>query len=601
MKSKTLLLLFCVLMILVILLTLDRVGLFDPAVPDPDANRIFPTLTASDVRTVSLRGEQTDFSLVRIGENGWQLQQNGIVEKQANPALADTLVTMLCELRFVRQFDPSDSKNGIADLLTGLNPPASTVVLTDAQGQSHRLLCGVQTPTLGEQTAQTYVRPDGRTDTFVVPGDLTSMLKRSVNAYRQRLVITAPLDAVNQIVVDGTESYTLSKMPDGEWSLTQPTQLKAQQKEVAGLLREIAFLRKTQFLSDGQAPLADFGLDKPRLRLTLASPDAKPITLLLGEGRGDLICATIEGQPSVFTIRRAAGRRLQPRRSSIENRAVLSFNPNDVTTVSVKQPGRTLLLKRDGKQWGIITPFRTAGNSDNIHSALNTLAQTQAKRWFPTAGKTAMTLGTPRATILLTLAGAKKSDPPKTLTLHVGGMSPDEFEAFCQVPGQPQIAEVASSELAPLLETPAFFTSPKLHEEPYDAVTKLTLRSGETTRSFTRSGEKWSADQGDGLGLHTIKFEAMVRSLCNLQVLDVVHAGDSLPDTYSLAKDQIRVTLGHSTPTDGKPATPATQIYFAIVDAQLYAWLDIAVPIVVGQADGDLSRAILILTGNPTQ
>ena len=601
MKSKTLLLLFCTLIVLVILLTLDRVGLFDPATPDPDANRIFPTLTASDVRTVTLGGEENGFSLVRIGEDGWQLVQKDLATKQANPKAVDSLVKTLCELRFVRQFDPSDSKNGISDLLTGLNPPASSVVLTDAQGTSHRLLCGVQTPTLGEQKAQTYVRPDGQSDTFVVPGNLTSMLKRPVDAYRERLVFTDPLDAVNQIVIDGKESYTLSKTPDGQWHLTEPTQLKAQQKVVAGLLREIAFLRKTQFLSDGQAAPSDFGLDKPRLRLTLSSPQGQPVTLRLGEGRGDLICASIEGDPSVFAIRRAAGRRVQPRRSTIEDRAVLPFNPNDVTAVSVKQAGQTLLLKRNEKQWTIAAPFATAGNADNIHAALNTLAQAQAKRWFPTTGVGAMTLGTPHATISLTIAGATKSDPPKSITLHVGGLSPDEFDAFCQVPGQPQIAEVSSSELAPLLETPAFFTSQTLHKEPYEQVTKLAIRSGDTTSSFARVDEKWSAKDGDGLGLNTIEFEAMVRSLCNLQVLDVVHAGDSLPDTYSLAKDQIRVTLARAAPTDGKAATPATQIYFAIVDAQLYAWLDIAVPIVVGEVKDDLSRAILILTGNPTQ
>ena len=121
-------------MVLVLLLTLERLGLFDPAAADPDANRIFPTLTAGDVRTVTLGGEKSGFSLVRIGKSGWQLQQNGVAMKQANPKTTDALVKTLCELRFVRQFDPSDSKNGISDLLTGLNPPASTVVLTDTQG-----------------------------------------------------------------------------------------------------------------------------------------------------------------------------------------------------------------------------------------------------------------------------------------------------------------------------------------------------------------------------------------------------------------------------------------------------------------------------------
>lgn len=91
---------------------------------------------------------------------------------------------------------------------------------------------------------------------------------------------------------------------DDLWHLTAPQEGEADQGQVVRLVEELADLRPKRVLTETTAPLADFGLEPPAMRVEVELKDGSSHAVLLGarNADGSGFYALVEGQLTVYLI-----------------------------------------------------------------------------------------------------------------------------------------------------------------------------------------------------------------------------------------------------------------------------------------------------------
>src|SRR5207248_11603730 len=93
------------------------------------------------------------------------------------------------------------------------------------------------------------------------------------------------------------EPLQLAKSNSGEWQITQPKQLRADESAVSGVLSTLSSLNSERMVEDKASDLKNFGLDHPTLEVDLGEKDNKSQKLLIGDDTpvGNAVYAMLAG------------------------------------------------------------------------------------------------------------------------------------------------------------------------------------------------------------------------------------------------------------------------------------------------------------------
>jgi hypothetical protein len=102
----------------------------------------------------------------------------------------------------------------------------------------------------------------------------------------------------------GQKTVTLEKDASGNWQLTAPQKLRADEGEVRNLLFALTPLNADRLLEEKAAGFRPYGLEEPSLQLTITARDNKPRKLLFGDETptGNGVYARLENDPRVFIV-----------------------------------------------------------------------------------------------------------------------------------------------------------------------------------------------------------------------------------------------------------------------------------------------------------
>ena len=90
----------------------------------------------------------------------------------------------------------------------------------------------------------------------------------------------------------------------GLWHIIYPVEEEADQGQVVRLVEELADLRPRRALTGTTAPLADYGLEPPAMRVEVELADGSWHAILLGARNADRSAyyARVDGQPTVYLV-----------------------------------------------------------------------------------------------------------------------------------------------------------------------------------------------------------------------------------------------------------------------------------------------------------
>jgi hypothetical protein len=271
---------------------------------------------------------------------------------------------------------------------------------------------------------------------------------------------------------------------NGQWQLTQPTQLAADPDTVGSMVSSLSSLNADKVIEDKAADLQPYGLHVPTLDITVVRKDGKSDQLLIGDDTptGSGAYAKLTADPRVFTVSSYTKTSLDKTPSDLRDKRLLTFDSDKLTRVELQAKGQPVEFgKNNQNEWQILKPRPLRADGSQVETLINKLkdakmdlsgAQEDVARNFAAAAKVAIAV--------VTDAGGNQ-------TLEVRrDKDKNCYAKSSAVAGTYKVASDLADALDKNLDD---FRNKKLFDFGFSDPSKVELK----TVTYAKSGDKWLA------------------------------------------------------------------------------------------------------------
>ncbi|HUX00444.1 MAG TPA: DUF4340 domain-containing protein [Phycisphaerae bacterium] len=429
-----------------------------------------------------------------------------------------------------------------------------------------------------------YVRLDGGKQVAVLEDDgLLALAADKIETFRSRDISAPAGDEIVRITLAGPAgAVRLDRSGEdaGRWVLAQPFAARADGEACAAILRQVTGLRVTEFVPSETEDLARFGLEEPRLVVTLfkkapeeaakpeksegaaeeqvneEKPAAEPVVaqrLRFGTW-ADLKKKTVylaaEDFPGAVTVDASALEPLEKSADELRDKHALVFNKQKVARIEVENSAGRFELAKTGTAWRLRAADReeTSADPDAVQRLLSAaedlkilyfLSDEERNREFPNGLKA-------QGRLRLHVEGEAA---PRGL--DVGGTA--ESRTLLANVREPWIGRAAEKDLEFFQKGwLACLDRTVLAFNPKD-VTRLAVRTADRTVRLERAGDAWKIVEPTQADADPAFADGLLESLKNLRAEEWLAAGTDYKP-YGLEEGQVVCHLGLTPKTEGAPA-----------------------------------------------
>ena len=529
-----------------VLLTADK-SATTPTTDEPEKSEstsIFDKKPEKDsILKVSLeRPGQPKLAFERSGEKGsdgkpapWRMIEPapGTAEGHA----VEGLIAAASELEPQRSFKAGEAgKLSAAD--AGFDVPQAVFTLVDKAGKETKVEIGKRAPLSNNY----FVRLAGNETIHEVQRDLSYDIKKTASDFRRKSPFTvARTDARALKIEHDGKTYELTRNDQGDWVINAPFKAFAAKDKVTAIVNSLAGLYIDKFVDDAPTSLAQFGLDKPWLRIAVTTIEKKlkptsqpagstqPVTpefedvsttheLLVGgtaDATGGTRFVKLPDQPWVGSIASTKADSLLPK--DLRDPSVTRIAAHAITQLDITAGGSSATLKKVDGVWkgeGDLTDV----DVEAVQTVLDTFANLKAVQFVDDASQQLGTgLDKPRATINATAAGAVEP-----LTLHVGLNTTSGRNTWVRVGSQPGAMNVSADMAAKLIVEPISLRSRTIFSLPAADIRRVEQKRGETLTVIERSSDEWKLLQPEGAPIDPSGASEVTRDLASMRARKVV-------------------------------------------------------------------------------
>jgi hypothetical protein len=315
---------------------------------------------------------------------------------------------------------------------------------------------------------------------------------------------------------NGSEQVGGERSSAGQWHITSPAPLPADQSAVASLLGTFSSLNSERLVEEKAGDLAPYGLDAPKLEVDLTEKNNQTQKLLLGDATpaGNGMYAKLDGDPRVFTIPSYDKTSIDKSANDLRDKRLLTVNADKISQVDVVAKKQEMAFGRNKDEWQIIKPKPLRADGAQVDELVRAL--TDAKMELDASDvqkKTAATFAsaTPVAT-------AKVTAESGTQELQLRKNKNDYYAKSSAVEGVYKVASTLGQALDKNLED---FRNKKLFDLGSDDPNKIEFHDGSKTSFLTRSGEDWWSGSAKKMDAGTIQdFIDKIRDLSASKFVD---------------------------------------------------------------------------------
>ncbi|MGH7320900.1 MAG: DUF4340 domain-containing protein, partial [Candidatus Rokuibacteriota bacterium] len=223
-----------------------------------------------------------------------------------------------------------------------------------------------------------YAQREGDSTIFLVDEALAKAIPTTATALRAKTVFAYDRDKLERLELESSKGKVALALEGGAWRITAPAPLKADERAMGDVLQKARDLRATEFVADDAKRLAQFGLDRPHVKLTVWEKDAKePKALLLAPVKDKALAyaTVIGGDPAgafVVTVEGTILEALSRSAQDFRDRSLFAtFNVQDVTRVQIQHETLRLVLERKGEEdWHLVAPRRGKARGTEVSDLL---------------------------------------------------------------------------------------------------------------------------------------------------------------------------------------------------------------------------------------
>jgi hypothetical protein len=338
---------------------------------------------------------------------------------------------------------------------------------------------------------------------------------------------------VKEVTISRNAGETIRLVKSGaEWRMAEPMAVAADGPAVESLLSSLEGLEVQDEAAQSAERLADYGLDTPRLQLTVVADGAKaPLRLLLGaklvDGSG--VYAKLPDKPRVFTIASFVESSLDKKPFDLRDRDFLKIKRDAVKTLAVVGPEGSYTLARDDKgEWAFKAPLATKAGRWAVDGLLGSIENLRMDSVAAEDAKDLKPFGLDKPARTLTLGFVDGS----TRTLEIGTATADKKYQVRQS-GSAMVAIVPPALVDELAKGMANLRAKRLLDVATYDVESFDATLGGIKKTYAKSTakdkdgietSKWKRTAPDAKDLETSKVEDALFKVSGVEASELIDA-----------------------------------------------------------------------------
>lgn len=287
------------------------------------------------VEDVNLTYSDREIHLEKSPDGHWHIVAP--LEADADQQAVKNLVDAIVNAEVTKTIDdPGDDLSPY-----GFDNPTVTITLKLQDGTKvPALIVGDQTP-IGFKA---YARKEGDPKLYLTTGAFHSGVKKELKDVRDKTILSFTDDEVQAIALtrNGSPAVRLERN-DGQWSIAEPAPYKADPAEVRSFLSALRGIRAQDFV-DAPEPLRTYGLDSPRLAVTLSvGKDQIEKSVQFGgevPGASKQLYAKQGARETIYLLGDWALNSLDKDVAKFRDRTVLSFADDAAASITITRRDR---------------------------------------------------------------------------------------------------------------------------------------------------------------------------------------------------------------------------------------------------------------------
>src|SRR5437667_7514971 len=282
------------------------------------------------------------------------------------------------------------------------------------------------------------------------------------------------------------DSVVLSKNGSGQWQITAPRVLAADQDAVSSVLSTLSSLNSDRLVEDKAASFDQYGLAQPSIEVAITKKDGKTQKLLIGDDTptSSGAYATLAGDTRVFTMASSNKSALLKNATDLRDKRLLPFDADKVSSIELTAKKQTIAFGRSKDEWQIVKPKPFRADRLQVEELLRALrdAKMDLSR-SEDEKKAAATFGAGTA-----FATVRVTDVSGAQELQVRKNKDDYYAKSSAVVGVYKISSGTGTGLDKGLDD---FRNKKLFDFGFAEPEKIDIHDGSKNYFLTRSGNDW--------------------------------------------------------------------------------------------------------------
>ncbi len=287
-----------------------------------------------------------------------------------------------------------------------------------------------------------------------------------------------------RLVKPGSDPINLKK-DGGNWVISEPKQMAADQDTVKSLVSSLASLNADRLIDEKPSDLAGFGLVNPPEEVDITLKGGTVNKLLLGSDTpaGSDTYVKLDSNPKVFTVLSSVKSNFDKGVNDLRDKRLLTFNQDKVTAISVTSKGPAFEFGKNGQnEWQITKPKPYRADSPQVDDLLRKLKDAKLDPTAPaTEFATAAKIGS-----------ASVTDNTGTQTIEIRQIAKDKtyLAKSTAVEGTYKLMGDLGDGLKE--KDVDSFRNKKLFDFNFTDPNKVEINGA----SYSKSGDKWTGPAG---------------------------------------------------------------------------------------------------------
>jgi hypothetical protein len=439
------------------------------------------SLKKEDVTAFTLTNPEGSFR-VEKKEGKWR-----IVKPLDLGADEDQVESLLTNIGAAKRYDPVET----SELEQyGLDNPRETITLEcETTGEKQTLYIGVESTSSGRYFATTR----GDKTVFTVASHIRNFMDKNLYFLRDKTVFDIKEDDISKIeIAREKEKIILEKRGENEWRISSPVEDKADIMAVRNLLSDIETLRATSFEEDDNTTPGYYGLDIPRIRLSIGCRDTTP-TLTIGreDPAAPRFFTQKDGSGEIFTVSRRFVEELEKDAGKFRSSEVFRIPVEDIREIKiiVGDSFVSLVREKDDK-WGFQGTPDVPVNQGKVQDLLLEIGALRILSFEDEspASLEPFGLSSPRARLIL-----YPEDREQKEILSFGNKAEDRDICFARISYRPLIFGLDWTKVCNFYLTRHDLQDRRLFTFSSDDIHLVEIREPGQKRYLERKGERWFA------------------------------------------------------------------------------------------------------------